>query len=371
MDDQAATGRSFAARDERLRKLVAGTLPGARILGVTPLGTDTAASGTTAKGAGYGVPLRIEVEQDGERRSLVLHTASANPFGHDRRADRAAEVLLAADTFHAVPRHVKAVDVGAFLAEAEVVSLKETGEFYLLTEWGDGTPYAQDLRRIAETAAVGERDLGRVDRLADYLAGLHAERVSAPFAQQRALRDLFGSGEGILGISDSYGAGAPGAPPSRLRRIEERCLDWRWRLKRTPRPLVRTHSDFHPFNVLFDEHGELVLLDTSRGSAGDAADDVTCLALNFPFFALEHEGAWHDVLSRLWYRFWRRYLERSGDAGVLDVAAPYLAWRGLVLASPVWYPELSPGSRSAILDFVEAALHAESFAPELVEGMFR
>jgi hypothetical protein len=181
---------------------------------------------------------------------------------------------------------------------------------------------------------------------------------------------LLGSGQGIFGIVDGY-AGGPGADASRLRRIEELCLSWRWRLKRAERPLVRTHGDFHPFNVLFDAKNELVLLDTSRGSAGEAADDVTCMAMNYPFFALEREGAWQRAFAELWHRFWARYLQSSGDLGILDVAPPFLAWRGLVLASPVWYPELSPASREAILNFVESALKMERFAPASVEEMFR
>ena len=356
---------------ERLHRLVTRRFPGARIVAVQALGADVESGSVTTKGVGYGVPLRIDVEIAGERRSLVLHTATANAFGHDRRADRAAEAILASDTFGAIPRHVPVLDVGAFRAEDDAVSLRDTGEFYLLTAWGNGEPYAQSLRRIAETSTVQEADLQRVDHLADYLVSLHAERLSLPFAQERAFRDLFGSGEGIFGIVDGYAGGAPGAAPARLRSIEQLCLAWRWRLKRAERPLVRTHGDFHPFNVLFDAKNELVLLDTSRGSAGDAADDVTCMALNYPFFALQHEGAWQRAFSQLWQRFWIRYLRKSGDLGVLDVAPPFLAWRGLVLASPVWYPELSASSRGKILDFVEAALRMDSFAPDLVEQMFR
>jgi hypothetical protein len=142
-------------------------------------------------------------------------------------------------------------------------------------------------------------------------------------------------------------------------------------MKRLDRPLVRTHGDFHPFNVLFDAAGDLVLLDTSRGSAGEAADDVTCMALNYPFFALEGASGWKEAFSVLWYRFWDRYLALSADPAVLEVAAPFLAWRGLVLSSPCWYPNLPPQSRSRLLDFVEAALSAERFSPDLVESLFR
>jgi hypothetical protein len=354
--------------DGRLQRLIGAALPGAVITRVTPLGNDAAPEYGTTKGTGYGAPLRIDVEQAGKLRSVVLHSATANSFGHDRRSDRAAEALLAADTFGTIPGHVQVLDVGAFDFEGGVVSLRRTGEFYLLSEWAEGRLYAEDLRRIANTG-LEARDLSRLDRLLDYLLALHQNQVSRLHARERALRDLLGSGEGIFGIVDSYPRITPGVTRGRLQRIERQCHDWRWRLKDIGRPLVRIHGDFHPFNLLFDAGDELRLLDTSRGSLGDAADDVSCLTLNFVFFALGRESAWRDAFSALWARFWDGYLAR-GDAGVLEVAAPYFAWRALVLANPVWYPELSAEARGALLGFVELALEAERFSPKLVECLF-
>lgn len=356
--------------DERLVALIESALPGATIVAVEAFGIDSAPSGGTAKGAGYGAPLRIDVEHAGQRSSVVLHTSTTNAFGHDRRADRAAEMLLAADTFASIPDHTRALDVGAFRDDGGFVSLRGTGEFYLLTDFAEGEPYAESLRRILDRSSLESSDVLRVERLAAYLAQLHAEPLVLPFARERALRDLFGSGEGIFGIVDGYPETAPGVSHAHLRRIETLCGDWRWRLKRIPRPLVRTHGDFHPFNVLFDARDEPVLLDASRGCAGEAADDVTCMALNYPFFALERADAW-SRFSVLWYRFWARYLELSRDEGVLRVAAPFLAWRALVLASPIWYPKLSGDARARLLAFAETALSAESFAPASVERMFR
>jgi hypothetical protein len=204
--------------DERLRRLVGAALPGAAIVRVTPLGNDAMPEAGTAKGAGYGAPLRIDIELDGKRQTVVLHTATANQFGHDRRSDRAAEMILAADTFDSIPRHVRALDVGAFDLEGGVVSLRRTGEFYLLSEWAEGTLYVEDLRRIS-SRGLEPSDSVRVDRLVQYLLELHANQISLPYAGERAQRDLFGSGEGIFGIVDSYPRATPGAPRESLRSI--------------------------------------------------------------------------------------------------------------------------------------------------------
>ncbi|HEY3493031.1 MAG TPA: phosphotransferase, partial [Polyangiaceae bacterium] len=255
---------------ERLRNLVASALPGAQILRVRSLGPDTGSKDANAKGAGYGAPLRIDVHHEGRDTQLVLRSATANEFGHDRRADRAEAAILAADTFGALPRHVSVLDVGAYKGESEFVSLAGTGEFYLLTTYSAGRVYAEDLREIARNGMLSPRDLAHCQSLVDYLVELHAQRPEHPnTAYARFVRDTLGSGEGIFGIIDGYPDDVPAAPRCRLEHIEDLCLRWRHRLRHHQGRLRRTHGDFHPFNVLFDEASELALLDTSRGSVGD------------------------------------------------------------------------------------------------------
>ncbi|KYF62431.1 hypothetical protein BE11_27495 [Sorangium cellulosum] len=347
-------------------------LPDARVVDVTPMGPDGGSSrDVTEKAAGYGAPRRITVERrDGSMQRLVLHTSTADAFGHDRRSDRAAEVLLAFDTFGSIPAHVQVVDIGTLTHDRRFLSLVDAGEFYLLTTYAEGRIYAEDLRRIAAEGRAAPRDLARCEALARYLVALHAAPGAQPGSYRRAVRDLVGHGEGIFGIIDGYPADAPGAPPERLQAIERRCVAWRWKLRGRDRRLARTHGDFHPFNIVFNEKSQLTLLDTSRGSQGDPADDVTCLAVNYVFFALDAPGAWQGAFRALWQRFWRVYLDESGDAGVLEVAAPFLAWRALVLANPAWYPAVTPRARDALLGFAERALDAERFDPDDAERVF-
>src|SRR3954471_8511078 len=103
--------------DPRLQRLVASALEGAAILKVAALKSDTVTAAVTAKDTGYGAPLRIDVRHEGVLKSLVLHSATPNPFGHEYRANRAEEMLIAADTFALVPGHTRVLDVGAFCAE--------------------------------------------------------------------------------------------------------------------------------------------------------------------------------------------------------------------------------------------------------------
>lgn len=344
---------------DALRDLVLRRFPGGTLLAVEPLGDDDDARDrdATAKGSGYGVPVRIAVrDAAGAEHALVFHTARADDFGHDRRADRAAAMLLAFDTYGRLPRHVPALDVGV-IADGTLRSLADASEAYLLTGWAPGEVYASDLRRIARDGTT-PRDLHRVDAIASYLAELHTRHQGRMADYTRAVRDLLGAGEGIFGMVDGYPPDVPAAPPERLRRLEEACLAWRWRLRGHETRVARIHGDLHPFNIVFRGETDFSLLDASRGARGEPADDLTALAINYVFFALDEPGAWARGLGTLWHRLWSRYLHATSDAVVLEVAAPWLAWRALVIANPRWYPGLSEHGRDRLLGWVERTLAA-------------
>lgn len=327
-----------------LRARLAELYPGAAVVRVTPL-KDDGTSGAAMKALGYGRPLQIELAGG---RTVVFHTARPDDFGHDRRSDRTANLLLAYDTFGKLPHHVAAIDMGLVRGDGSLSSLADTGEPYLITSYAPGTLYADDLRRAGTSGATTD-DVARAETLARTLLEIHAVPGTHAGAYTRAVRDLLGHGEGIFGLVDSYPPGV--VPAARLRALEEAALAWRWKLRDQTRRLRRTHGDFHPFNIVFGERGP-VLLDASRGSEGDPADDVACLTINYLFFRT----------PALWDAFWRTYL--VGDTGdVLAAVAPFYAWRALVLASPLWYPHQSAEDRDRILGFAERALAAERFDP--------
>lgn len=358
----------------KLHDYIAGHFPGATLVAIEPLAPDTGATaGATRKVAGYGKPVRLVLDDRGHRRELVWRVAEPNDFGHDRRADRAAEILLAHDDFSAIPSHVLPIDVGAIRSDGELVSLHDAGELYLVTTYAPGTLYADDLRRLAAGEPVRELDLQRLDALATYLADLHVPLVDAGTKRyRRAIRDLVGSGEGIYGIVDGYPADVPEAPERRLRAIEARCATWRGRLHDRGDRLVRTHGDFHPFNIVFDR-AVPTLLDASRGACGDATDDLTALAINFLLFALDSpdpRAAWRTAFGPLWTRWWARSGELRPDAERFAVAPPFFAWRALVVCNPRFYPRLSAHARDQLLGLAERMLDETRLDPTSVEVVF-
>ncbi|HEX9051770.1 MAG TPA: phosphotransferase [Anaeromyxobacter sp.] len=359
---------------EGLAALADRLFPGAAVVRAEPLLPD-ATGADEEKAIGYGQPMKVLVrEPDGRTHALVFRTQVANEYGHDRRADRVEAAVLAYDVFGEIPAHVRALDVGLVGDDGRLVSLRGTGEPYLVTDWAEGTLYAEDLRRVAREGVARPVDLARCEALAAWLAALHARKLDDPVAWRRAVRDLLGHGEGIFGIVDGYPGDAPAAPPARLRAIEERCLAWRWRLRDQGSRLSRTHGDFHPFNLVFapgEAATRFTPLDASRGGKGEPADDLTALSVNYVFFAAEHRAAWARGLGPLWRAFWTRWLEATGDRRALELAPPFLAWRALVVSSPRFYPHLGARARDLLLRLAERALDAGRLDLDLPDALLR
>jgi aminoglycoside phosphotransferase (APT) family kinase protein len=299
----------------------------------------------------------VDYTLDGKARRAVIESVRPGPFGHEHMSDRAQSMLWAHDAFGRLPKHVPSLDVGAVRKSGKLEPLGDAEELFMLVEFIEGSEYADDLLRIRATGEATAEDFARSDALCDYLVEIHKLKGTEAGLYARRVRELVGHGECIFGVDDSY----PREYVPLLAEIEKRCVEWRWKINGRAERLCQVHGDFHPWNILFREGAEFSVLDRSRGEWGEAADDVTCLALNYLFFSLQRSGRLEGGFEKLWRRFWERYLERSGDAQLLEVAAPFIAFRGLVMANPLWYPALDAKLRRRLLDFVLGVLAQERF----------
>lgn len=327
--------------------------------------------GRSLKEFGYGKPYLVEFDLMGRRNIVVLETMRSNIFGHEFAYDRAQSLLMAHSLFDRLPRHSRSIDVGVFMKDGSLVSVGNYKEFFILMEKLEGQEYYRDLERIRDEKRLAELDMLRCKALSDYLVEIHSVKKDSPELYRRRIRELLGHGECIMGLIDSYPPNLDFTDEKELESIERKCVSWRWKLKRKTNRLCQVHGDFHPWNILFRNGTDLSVLDRSRGEWGEPADDLAAMTINYLFFSLQAYGSLDGPFKILYEKFLYNYIERTGDRELLNVIQPYYAWRALVVASPIWYPNLSHNLRRKLFNFINNVLESERFDPDKLDLYLR
>lgn len=331
-----------------------------RLLSMRKMG-ETIPTTEDVKGFGYGSPLLVEYVAGGQKGSAVISTMRVqHGFGHDHFADRARILIWQNATFGNLPKHVPSLDVGYFTDGGRLVSAGDAREYFLLMEKVEGKEYFFDLERVKDEGAT-DLDHDRVIALSDYLADIHSVKKDLPPLYQRKIRETVGDGECIFGILDDYPENPSFLDPGELTEIEKLCVEWRWKLKGRTQRLCQVHGDFHPWNVMFREGTDFTVLDRSRGEWGEAADDITAMTMNYIFYSVQKSLRLTGDLKDLFELFFENYLDKSGDDELLEVIAPFFAFRALVVASPTWYPLCSDDIRRTLFNFLENVLGGKRF----------
>ena len=323
----------------------------------------------SAKEFGYGRPYLVEFEAKGKHVSLVLETMRSNIFGHEFAYDRAQSLLMAHSLFNRLPKHARSMDVGMFMKDASLKSAGNYDEFFILMEKVEGQEYYLDLERMGGEKRLTELDMERCQVLSDYLVSIHGAKKNSPELYRRRTRELLGHGECIMGLIDSYPPNLEFVSDNELESIEKKCIDWRWKLKNRATRLSQVHGDFHPWNILFKNGAELCVLDRSRGEWGEPADDLAAMTINYLFFSLQAYGSLEGPFKALYERFFDNYIKKTGDRQVLDVIQPYYVWRALVVASPIWYPNLSMKIRKKLFNLIYRLLDSDTLDPHRVNPL--
>ncbi len=323
--------------------------------------------GRGSHGQGY----LVEFSARGRKERLIVKRLEGDiGLGHDYPSDRAGVFLLGMEGYNKLPRHVSAVDVLSVGGGKGIFSISGGKEYYLVMEEAVGENYFSDLRLMAGMDALDAAGRSRIKALARYLARIHKIKKDSPRLYYRKLRDTIGHGECLMGVLDTYDS-AGFTSLSEMAAIEKACVDWRARLKPMAARLCRVHGDFHPGNILFTGPRSFVMLDRSRGEYGEPADDTTALSINYVFFSLMRHGRLAGAFREAMVLFHDEYINATGDEAILNTCGLFFAFRGVVVANPLFYPDVSDDVRAKIFAFVHGVLAGDRFDPAAVDEYVR
>jgi hypothetical protein len=315
------------------------------------------ALGTGVHGTGY----LIEFEHGGETNRLILKTLFPQGFGHDYPADRAQVLLQANAAYNLLPRHARSIDVIG-VAQDELVSMGDSQEFFILMEEVEGRSYFNDLEDIKARGSLTDMDKERALKLSDYLADIHSEKHDDPILYKRKIRDTIGHGECLMGVLDVYPE-VKFVTDEEMTELVAKAVRWWGKLKNRSERLCVVHGDYHPGNIWFQDNGDFVLLDRSRGIYGDPGDDVSCLLMNYIFYALQQHNEFTGDFRVLYELFYNNYVEKTGDTDIAKVMAPFFAFRSVVVGNPLFYPDVTDEVRRAVFNFANSILEVDEIIP--------
>ncbi len=333
--------------------------------------------GSGVQGSGF----LLELECSEGVKSYVIKTLLSEGLGHDYPSDRASVFLLDLDEYGNLPKHVKAIDVLSEMDDGTIKSIGGGKEYYLLMEKADGNNYFRDLNEFSKKDHLEEVDIKKIKNMALYLSEIHSVKKDSKTLYWRKLRDTIGHGECLMGVLDTYPEGT--LSYTEMVTIIKKSIDFIYQLKPRYKRLSQIHGDFHPGNIWFthsthpftlsgkgkrgdeapqpEEPIDFILLDRSRGPWGEPADDITALTINYIFFSIKNyndvRGPYLEGLTL----FFDEYINKSGDKEITELVAPFYAFRGVVVANPVFYPELTQKQRGLIFKFINNVLDTENF----------
>ena len=314
----------------------------------------------------HGTAYLLKFNSPPGQKRLIMKTLFHSRFGHDHYSDRAQVLLLAQANFNEMPKHVRATDVVGE-SQDRLISIKDAREFYIFMEEAGGVSYFEDLEAILRRGRLNDLDRERARMLARFIADVHSNRYVGEDGKtlyRRRIRDLIGHGECIMGIIDAYDA-VDFTTDEELVAYAEICLQWWGKIRDRGDRLCSVHGDYHPGNIRL--HGDdFVLLDRSRGTWGEAADDVSCLSMNYIHYAVKDSGTFAGPFAELFRIFLETYLEKTHDEGFFEVTQPFFAFRVLVIANPRFYPDDRTETKRKLIDFGFSVLRTSRFEPEKI-----
>ena len=85
------------------------------------------------------------------------------------------------------------------------------------------------------------------------------------------------------------------------------------------------------------------------------------MAINYIWLALRHKNNFSGPFKELFEIFWRNYLKKTRDNEINKIVPIFFAFRGLVVAHPLFYKNQTNKTRKQIFNFINNILDGKVF----------
>ena len=116
---------------------------------------------------------------------------------------------------------------------------------------------------------------------------------------------------------------------------------------------------------------DFIVVDASREIYGDPADDITAMASNYIWFALMHKNKFSGPFKELFKIFWNNYIDKTKDNDISKIAPLFFAFRGLVVAHPLFYKVQTDKTRRKIFNFINNVLEEGAFNRKKIDSYIK
>lgn len=341
------------------------------VLSIEPISRDQVYAG------GLGSAFFVNLE--GNKRFVAK--ISGKGFGRENPEDRGRDALWVHRT-STLPRQPKAIAVGSITKDGRIVSLNSDSEYVVVLEEAKGRSYHLYLKDILGRGVINQNDKTAVLNLSNYLVEVHKEKKDAPNLYRRHLREIVGGHEGIPAIDsilwkvldEEQIKEKIEKDKIELRKdileLKKRAVEHADRIEDMTHRCSPIHGDFHPFeNIRFENYpNDFSVIDRSRAEYGEPADDITAMWINYFNHALLDKGNYTGKFKEFGDTFLNNYLRKTNDYEMFKVVQPFLIWRGLVIATPIWYPNTPIVVRNKIFNFIKNVSEVEEFNPKTINS---
>jgi hypothetical protein len=250
------------------------------------------------------------------------------------------------------------ISLGFFNDKNQVKSLSDFKNVFVIEEFIEGECYADILLNKSMNKECDADDLFFADNIVNYLAC--REKYCDNGNEIFVLHDcLFLIEKFFIVINRLFWSGQI-TEDDKLH-LEKRIIEWCQKIQKMNRDIVKSHNDFHPWNIIFTKHKELKVIDKGFPGYSDPARDLGTLFPNYLYFALHKRNTFSGMCKFLLDYVLKRYIEKSRDDKVTEAIQPYFAMCCFILSNNKWYPDLNDDNRQYIREMGFHLLNSEIF----------